>query len=195
MNDARQMVLNFFWIKVGVHEIQFDRVQRKRDKSGKIKKGKWRLDETEKWRTLTGIRNRIVNVVRYGENLEDEYVKNLNRKLPGFSRGSQSTFLSSALSWNRYGMCAFDFGPVLWSKKGFVHFRQVKKRMNQIGWPYRGSPSQVLRPFYKIALNYRRPPIRRRGETLHHLVAEKRALGGIYRSGTGTILILRCRRA
>ena len=61
-------------------------------------------------------------------------------------------------------MCAFDCGPVLWSKKGFVHFSQVKKRMNQIGWPYRGCPSQVLRPLYRIGLNYRRPPIRRRGD-------------------------------
>jgi hypothetical protein len=102
LNDARRMVLNFFWLKVGAHELLFDRVLLIRDKSGKIKKGRWGLDEGEKWRTLTGIRNRIVNVVRYGENLEDEYVKNLNRKLPGFNRGTQSTFLSSALSWNRY---------------------------------------------------------------------------------------------
>lgn len=36
--------------------------------------------------------------------------------------------------------------------------------MNQIEWPYRGTASEVLRPFYKVALNYRRPPIRRRGE-------------------------------
>jgi len=61
-------------------------------------------------------------------------------------------------------MCAFDCGPVLWSKRRFVHFSQVQKRMNQIGWPYRGTASEVLWPFYKIALNYRRPPIRRRGD-------------------------------
>ena len=91
-------------------------------------------------------------------------MKQFNRKLPGFSRGTQSTLLSSAFSWNRYGMCAFDCGPVLWSKKGFVNFSQVKKCMNQIGWPYRGCPSQILRPLYTIALNYRRPPIRRRGD-------------------------------
>ena len=58
------------------------------NESEKIRKGRWGLDESEKWRTLTGIRNRVVNVVRYGETLEDEYVKNLNRKLPGFSRGT-----------------------------------------------------------------------------------------------------------
>ena len=109
---------------------------------------------------------KIYNILlkrRYGENLEDRYVENLNRKLPGFTRGTQSTFLSSALSWNRYGLCAFDCGPVIWSKKGFVHFKQVKERMNRIGWPYHGTASQVLRPLYTIALNYRRPPIRRRG--------------------------------
>ena len=89
---------------------------------------------------------------------------NLNRKLPGFSRGTQSTFLSSAMTWSKFGMCAFDCGGVLWSKKGFVHFSQVKDRMNKIRWPYKGTPSQLLRPLYRIGLNYRRPPIRRRGE-------------------------------
>lgn len=164
LNDAREMVLNFFWIKIGSHEISYDRTHLEYDEQGNVRKGRWGLDESEKWRTLNGIRNRIVNVTRYGEFLEDKYVLNLNRKLPGFSRNTRSTFLSSAFSWNRYGMCAFDCGPVLWSKKGFVHFNQVKKRMNQIGWPYRGCPSQVLRPLYRIGLNYRRPPIRRRGD-------------------------------
>ena len=117
LDDARQLVLNFFWLKLSTHEIMFDRVQLNRDQSGKIKKGRWGLDETEKWRTLSGIRNRIVNVTRYGEFLEDEYVMNLNRKLPGFSRGTHSTFLSSAFSWNRYGICSYDCGSALFSKK------------------------------------------------------------------------------
>lgn len=164
LNDARQMVLNFYWPKLGAHELLFDRTQLEYDEQGKIRKGRWGLDESEKWRTLNGIRNRIVNITRYGVFLEDEYVLNLNCKLPGFSRGTKSTFLSSAFSWNRYGMCAFDCGPVLWSKKGFVNFSRVKERMNQIGWPYCSCPSQVLRPLYTIALNYRRPPIRRRGD-------------------------------
>jgi len=163
LNDARQMLLNFYWLKLGAHELMFDRTQLEYDDYGYVRKGRWGLDESEKWRTLNGIRNRIVNVTRYGEFLEDDYVLNLNRKLPGFSRNTRSTFLSSAFSWNRYGMCAFDCGPVLWSKKGFIHFSQVKKRMNQIEWPFRSCPSQVLRPLYTIALNYRRPPIRRRG--------------------------------
>ena len=164
LDDARQMVLNFFWLKIGTHEISYDRTHLQYDEKGKVIKGRWGLDESEKWRTLNGIRNRIVNVTRYGEFLEDKYVLNLNRKLPGFSQNTRNKFLSSAFSWNRYGMCAFDCGPVLWSKKGFVHFSQVKERMNQIGWPYRGCPSQVLRPIYRIGLNYRRPPIRRRGD-------------------------------
>ena len=164
LDDARQVVLNFYWLKLGAHELLFDRTQLEYDEHGKVRKGRWGLDESEKWRTLNGIRNRTVNVMRYGEFLEDEYLKNLNRKLPGLSLGTQSTFLSSAFSWNRYGMCAFDCGPVLWSKRRFVHFSQVKKRMNQIGWPYRGAASEVLWPLYKIALNYRRPPIRRRGD-------------------------------
>jgi hypothetical protein len=164
VNKARQMVLNFYWLKLGAHEMLFDRTQVEYDEQGKVRKGRWGLDESEKWLTLNGIRNRIVNVTRYGEFLEDKYVLNLNRKLPGFSRGTQSTLLSSAFSWNRYGMCAFDCGPVLWSRKGFVNFSRVKERMNQIGWPFHGCPSQVLRPLYTIALNYRRPPIRRRGD-------------------------------
>ncbi|WP_319405771.1 hypothetical protein [uncultured Desulfosarcina sp.] len=162
LDNARQMVLNFFWLKLGAHELLFDRMQLEYGERGKVRKGRWGLDESEGSHTLTGLRNRIVNTVRFGETLENEYIQNLNKKLPGFSKGTLSTFLSSALSWNRYGLCAFDCGPVIWSKRGVVHFNQVKQRMNQIGWPYHGSPSQVLRPLYKIALNYRRPPIRLR---------------------------------
>ncbi len=36
-------------------------------------------------RNLTGIRNRIINVIRYGERLQNSYVSSLNTKLPGFS--------------------------------------------------------------------------------------------------------------
>jgi hypothetical protein len=165
LNDARQAVLNFYWLKLGAHELLFDRTQLEYDDYGYLRKGRWGLDETEKWRTLNGIRNRIVNVTRYGEFLEDKYVLNLNRKLPGLSgRGTKNTFLSSALSIFKYGICSMDCGPLVYSKKGFVHFSQVKNRMNLIGWPYHGCPSQVLRPLYKIGLNYRRPPIRRRGD-------------------------------
>jgi len=164
LDDACQMVLNFYWLKLGGHELLFDRVQLEYNENGKVRKGRWGLDESEGWRTLTGIRNRIINVMRFGETLENEYIQNLNRKITGFTRRSQSAFLSSAMSWNRYSMCSYDTGPVLWSKKGFVHFSQVKQRMNQIGWPYKGTASEVLRPLYIIALNYRRPPIRRRGD-------------------------------
>ena len=164
LDEARQMILNYYWLKLGPHELLFDRIQYGRDHSGKVKKGKWTIeDESESWKTLTGIRNRIVNVIRYGEDLQEEYIEHLDKPLPGFGRNSKSTFLSSAMTWNRYGLCAFDCGPVLWSKRGFVHFNRVKERMNRIGWPYRCTASQVLRPLYTIALNYRRPPLRRRG--------------------------------
>jgi hypothetical protein len=119
LNDARQMVQNFYWLKLGAHELLFDRTQFEYDDYGYIRKGRWGLDESEKWRTLSGIRNRIVNVTRYREFLEDKYVSNLNRRLPGLNRNTRSTFLSSAFSWNRYGMCAFDCGPVLWSTREF----------------------------------------------------------------------------
>lgn len=159
------MVLNFYWLKLGAHELLFDRTQLEYDEYGKVKKGRWGLDESEKWRTLNGLRNRIVNVTRYGEFLEDEYVLNLNRKLPGLSgRRTKNTFLTAAFNLFRYGQCCMDCGPIAYSRKRFVPFSQVKDRMNQIGWPYRGCPSQVLRPLYTIALNYRRPPIRRRGD-------------------------------
>jgi len=164
LDEARQMILNYYWLKLGPHELLFDRIQYGRDHAGKVKKGKWTIeDESEGWKTLTGIRNRIVNVIRYEEDLQEEYIEHLDKPLPGFGRNSKSTFLSSAMTWNRYGLCAFDCGPVLWSKRGFVHFNRVKERMNKIGWPYRSTTSQVLRPLYTIALNYRRPPIRRRG--------------------------------
>jgi hypothetical protein len=158
------MVLDYYWLKLGPHELLFDRIQYGRDHVSKVKKGKWAIqDESQGWKTLTGIRNRIVNVIRYGEDLQEEYIEHLDKPMPGFSRNSKSTFLSSALSWNRYGLCAFDCGPVIWSKRAFVHFSQVKDRMNKLRWPYQSTASEVLRPLYTIALNYRRPPIRRRG--------------------------------
>jgi hypothetical protein len=161
---ARQILLNFYWLKIGVHELLFDYIQFDRgdDSSDSQRwiKGRWGLDESENWTTLTGIRNRVVNVVRFGEHLQAEYVKRLNTKLPGFSPRTRSTFLSSGVSWNRYGLCAFDCGPVFWSRRGFVHFKQVKRRMNELGWPYKSSARKLLKPFYHIALDYRAPPIR-----------------------------------
>jgi hypothetical protein len=157
---ARASVLTYYWIKLGSHELLFDRTQYGRDPTGKLVKGRWGLDESEGWTTLTGIRNRIVNVARYGEDLEDIYVEHLDKRLPGFSRNSYNTFLSAAMTWNRYAMCAFDCGPVLWSKLGFVNFNMVKERMNKLGWPYQSTAYQVLKPLYHITLDYRKPPIR-----------------------------------
>jgi len=165
LDNARDALLNFYWLTLGAHELLFDRIQWGENQAGKKVKGRWYVERPENSKTLTGIRNRIINVIRYGEELENAYVKSVNKRLPGFSRNSVSTFLSSAMTWNRFGLCAFDCGPVLWSKKGFVCFTTVINQMNKINWPYQGTASQVLRPLYTIALNYRRPPIRRRGET------------------------------
>ena len=52
LNDARQMVLDYCWLKLGGNELLFDRVQLKRNESGKIEKGRWVLDESEGWQTL-----------------------------------------------------------------------------------------------------------------------------------------------
>lgn len=185
IRQARHILLNFYWLKLGVHELLFDHIQFARggdsiDSPGWIK-GRWGLDESEKWTTLTGIRNRVVNVIRFGELLQADYVKRLNRKLPGFSPGTRSNFLSSGVSWNKYGMCAFDCGPVFWSLKEFVHFKQVKRRMNELGWPYKSSARKLLKPFYHIALDFRAPPIRKiyepaEGYSLQSMRREERAL-------------------
>ena len=149
IRQARQILLNFYWLKIGAHELLFDHIQFDRggdnsDSQGWIK-GRWGFDESEKWTTLTGIRNRVLNVIRFGEHLQTDYVKKLNRKLPGFTPGTRSTFLASAVSWNRYGLCAFDCGPVFWSRRGFVHFRQVKRHMNELGWLLREFGCRVAR--------------------------------------------------
>ena len=75
-------------------------------------------------------------------------------------------------------MCAFDTGPILWSKEGFVHFSAVRARMNDLGWPHHSNARQILLSFYHIAMNYREPPIRRRflpedGYTLRHMRRRK----------------------
>ncbi len=95
IKDARQMVLNYFWLKLGQHELLFDRIQYGWDDDDRRMKGRFGEDESEGWRTLTGIRNRIINVVRFGEHLQNSYVSRLNTKLPGFSGNTPSTFLSS----------------------------------------------------------------------------------------------------
>ncbi len=159
IEKARNAILNYQWLKLGPHELLFDRIQYKRDDTGKLRKGRWGLDESEGPHTLTGIRNRIINCVRFGEHLEDVYVLHLDKRLPGLSGNSYSTFMSSAMTWNKYAMCAFDCGPVLWSKRGFVQFKQIKKHQDKLGWPYKGTALQVLKPFYHIALDYRKPPI------------------------------------
>jgi hypothetical protein len=164
IEEAQKAILNYYWLKLGLHELLFDRVQYGRDETGKVVKGRINIMEPDNWNTLTGIRNRIINVIRFGDNLETVYVKSLNKKLPGFSRNSYSTFISSAMTYNKYAQCAFDCGPVLWSRKGFVCFEKVKKRMKKIGWPYSGTAHKLLRPLYTIALDYKRPPIRQKGQ-------------------------------
>ena len=162
IRQARHILLNFYWLKLGPHELLFDHIQFDRggDSSERWIKGRWGFDESEKWTTLTGIRNRVVNVIRFGEHLQTGYVKRLNTIIPGFTPGTRNTFLASAVSWNRYGLCTFDCGPVFWSRRGFVHFRQVKRRMNELGWPYKSNARLILKPFYHIALDCRMSPIR-----------------------------------
>ncbi len=164
IEKAQKAILNYYWLKLGLHELLFDFCQMGTTETGKIVKGRINIMEPEDWNNLEGIRNRIINVIRFGDNLENVYVKSLNKKLPGFSRNSYSTFISSAMTWNKYALCAFDCGPVLWSRKGFVCFEKVKKRMKKIGWPYSGTPCKLLRPLYTIALDYKKPPIRQEGQ-------------------------------
>ena len=152
--------MNYYWLKLGPHELLFDRIKYGWDDDDRRQKGRFGFDESAGCRHLTGLRNRIINVIRYGEQLQNSYVSCLNTKLHGFSGNTTSTFLSSAMTWNKYGLCAFDCGPVLWSKSGFVDFSRVAQRMKSIGWPYEGTAREVLRPLYHIAVDYRRPPIR-----------------------------------
>lgn len=161
---AGATVQDFFTVKLLAHELLFDQIHLRVNTNGESIRGKWLLDESDRWTTLDGIRNRIINSVRFGELLELPYVKRLNKELPGFSPGSTSTFIRSGMVWQRWALCSYDCGPVLWSKRKFVHFKQIKKRMNELGWPYQGTPYEILKPFYHIALDYKRPPLRLRGE-------------------------------
>jgi hypothetical protein len=147
---ARHMVLDFWWLKVGPHELLFDRVQ---NIGGR--RGKWRLPELE--HTPGGVRDRIINVIRYGEELQDAYLERMIGPINTF----RTRFLST-MRWDRYATCVFDCGPVLWSRSGFVHFSTVKDRMNELDWPYRSTAREILKPFYHVALDYNRYPIRDR---------------------------------
>lgn len=58
LKDARRMVLNYFWLKRGPHELLFDRIQYGWDDDDRRQKGRFGLNESDDCRTLTGIRNR-----------------------------------------------------------------------------------------------------------------------------------------
>ena len=132
--QARQILLNFYWLKLGPHELLFDHIQfGQGDDPDKLEKGRWGLDESEGPKTLTGIRNRVVNVIRYGEFLQTEYVKRLNKNLPGFSPGSRSTFLSSGVSWNRYGLCCIRLWPSVMESKRFRPFQTGEETHERTG--------------------------------------------------------------
>ena len=47
-DDARKTLLNFYWLKLGAHELLFDRIQYGRDRKGKIAKGQWYVEKTRK---------------------------------------------------------------------------------------------------------------------------------------------------
>ncbi len=64
LKDARRMVLNYFWLKLGPHELLFDRIQYVWDDDDRRQKGRFGLDESDGFRNLTGICNRIINVIR-----------------------------------------------------------------------------------------------------------------------------------
>ncbi len=117
IKEARTAILNFYWLRLGPHELLFDRVQYGEDETGRIVKGRINSERPANWKTLTGIRNRIINVIRFGENLDSKYVVAMHKKLPGFSRNSYNTFIAGGLTWNRYVLCTFDCGPILWSKR------------------------------------------------------------------------------
>ena len=71
------MALNFYWLKLGAHQLLFDRIHIKFDESVKIRKGLLGLDVSENWQTLAGIRKKIENVVAYKDDLDDRYIRNL----------------------------------------------------------------------------------------------------------------------
>ena len=162
---ARRAVLNFYWLKLGPHELLFDRVHFQEDRFGRLIRGEWEIDGTDNADTISNLRCRINNHIRYGRKpLGNNYIKLLNTRRPGLSGKGHSTFLQSAMTWNRFAMCSADAGPIAISKgAGFVDFNMVKKYMNKIDWPYQGTPYQILSHFYYI-ICYRQPPLRINGD-------------------------------
>jgi hypothetical protein len=157
---ARNTVLNYYWLKLGIHEMLFDRVYCQEDCSGRLMRGQWEIDDEDETDTISGLRCKIINHIRYGrKTLVINHINHLNTKLSGLSGKSLSTFLQSAMTWNRYAMCSFDCGPVAISKgSGFVSFNMIKRYMNKMDWPYQGTPHQILSHFYDL-ICYRQPPL------------------------------------
>lgn len=79
-------MLDYFWLKLGPHELLFDRIQYGCDDDDHRRKGRFCLDELGDCRNLTGIRNRINNVIRYGRRFQNSYSSQPKARLPGYSR-------------------------------------------------------------------------------------------------------------
>ena len=53
VKEARNAILNYYWLKLGPHELLFDRIQYGEDERGKIVKGRINVEEPEDWKTPT----------------------------------------------------------------------------------------------------------------------------------------------
>lgn len=158
VSDAKDSVTTFYFLKLWAHEVITDQCYIKTAKNGEQVRSKFKLDESEKWDTLNGIRNHVINSVRYFEDLEDECVKLMDCKLPGFTHGTKSTFVNGGLNLRRFALCSMDFGPIIFSRSEFVDYKLVKRLFNEVQFPQRGDPIEILRPYFRIVL-YRDPPL------------------------------------
>jgi len=148
---AESYIMNFFWIKLGPHELLFDEQP--------LPNWNFKNKPTEVT-TCDELRSLFINAIRFGQRIDQKYIKMISKELPVKNKKkSKSNFLSHYMKWNKYGMCSFDCGPVLWSKKSFVGFSKIRTVMKKEGWPWSNREAiDLLKPLYKIALNYREHP-------------------------------------
>jgi len=52
---ARNTVLNYYWLKLGIHEMLFDRVYCHEDCNGRLIRGQWEIDGSDTGETVSGL--------------------------------------------------------------------------------------------------------------------------------------------
>ncbi len=139
--QVAEILENFYWVKLGKHEIFYD---------GAINK---RLEESQ-CNTVGDIRVHVINSIRCFESIDNKVIKKMNKELPGLSGSHTRNTYIKTLRWNSYACCAFSDGCVAFNSHRFISFKDVRTNVQKSN----GSSLTVIRKLYEVFIDYKKPP-------------------------------------